>query len=100
MNRYAEYLDSAASDADIAKSGQYLPISLLTCRDAARCYAVGGGVERRLAAKRPTPARSGIEAEGESRLWRSRRQPVLIAKTPDGGAGSEEFGGVLAPDVV
>ena len=35
---------------------RYLPISLLTCRDATHWCAVGGNVERRLAAKkRPAP---------------------------------------------
>jgi len=37
---------------------RYLPISLLTCRDATHWYAVGGDVERRCEAKtRPTMSR-------------------------------------------
>ncbi|MGH3248038.1 MAG: phosphotransferase [Trebonia sp.] len=41
-----------------------------------------------------------VEPQGEGGLRRGPGEPVLIAEAPDGGSGGEEFGGVLAPDVV
>src|SRR5580693_8218465 len=53
-----------------------------------------------------TPSRAprygwlAVEPQSEGRLRRGFGEPVLIAETPDGGSGGEEFGRVLAPDVI
>src|ERR1700733_3120588 len=49
---------------------------------------------------RSRPLRLGVEAEGEGGPWRGFGEAVFSAEATDGGAGSEEFGGVLTPDVV
>src|ERR1700733_15355707 len=41
-----------------------------------------------------------VEAQREGGLRRGLGKPVLIAEAPDGGSGGEEFGSVLAPDVI
>src|SRR5580693_2512234 len=48
------------------------------------------------------PGRPGliVQAERERRLGRGFRQLVLISEPPDRGAGGQELGRVLAPDVV
>ena len=58
-----------------------------------------------LAGERPAPAWVAaatllIQAQGECGLGRSVWQLVLSREPPDGGAGSQELRGVLAPDVV
>src|SRR5262249_3133471 len=41
-----------------------------------------------------------VEPQSEGGLRRGLGEPVLIAEAPDGGSGGEEFGSVLAPDVI
>src|ERR1700728_3389888 len=45
-------------------------------------------------------ALSAVEAEGEGGLGRCRWHPVLLAQAADGGASSQELGGVGSPDVI
>src|SRR5215467_12677729 len=48
----------------------------------------------------PVAATLRVETEGKRGLRRGLRQPVLVRQPPDRGAGREELGGVLTPDVV
>src|SRR5580692_11691437 len=52
------------------------------------------------AGKARTAGWLAVEPQSEGGLRRGVGEPVLIGEAPDGGSGGEEFGRVLAPDVI
>jgi len=75
-DRSEERHATAARSVDCVVRTGYLPISVLTCRNSAHWCAVGGSIERRLAAKkRPAwPARpSGCKLQANARSGRARQ---------------------------
>src|SRR5271154_7176607 len=48
----------------------------------------------------PASGLSGVQSQGERGLRRGVRESVLLGQPSDRGAGGEELGCVLAPDVI